>query len=181
MTDEKRLYKTINHGTQDQIDEILYYIYNKYQPLIIFIASKYLNNAEDIKDVVQETFIEFFNDLNKEHTNIKSYLTVACKHNALDLLKKQKKIYIMTDEEQNKIMDEAIPHDTYREIMEDLNNYLTIEEVQIISYHLVDDMTFEEISKKINVNRNSIKSIYYRALKKYQKAKGIKKNETKEN
>lgn len=182
MTDEMKLYKIINYGTQDQIDDILNYIYDKYKPLVIFIASKYLSDDDDIKDVVQETFVEFFSEKQKRHNNIKSYLSIACKHNALDLLKKKKRIYLMSDEESNMIIDnQVISHRTYNEIIDDLKSHLTEEEVKIIYFHLVDNLNFIDISKKIKQNVNTVKSIYYRALKKYKKVKGIKKNEKERN
>ena len=34
MTDEKKLYKVVNKGTKNQIDEMLNYIYDKYKPLL---------------------------------------------------------------------------------------------------------------------------------------------------
>ena len=92
MTDEKKLYKIVKNGSKDKIDEMFNYIYDKYKPLLIFIASKYLNNPFDVMDVVQDTFIEFFNSVHKEHLNIKYLLTITCKHNALDLIRKNKKI-----------------------------------------------------------------------------------------
>jgi len=174
MTDEKKLHKIINKGTKTQIDEMLNYIYDKYKPLLIFVASKYLNNQEDIKDIVQDTFVEFFNSAHKEHKNIKAFLTIACKHNALDLIRKRRKIYFMSDEETENIVSENIKsHDTYIEIIKDLRKNLTPDEVKIIIDHLVNGLNFNEISEKEEMNVSTVKSIYYRALKKYKKTKGI--------
>ena len=174
MNDEKKLYRIINYGTKYQKEEMFKYIYDKYKPLIIFVATRYLNDDEDIKDVVQDTFIDFFKVANKEHQNIKAYLTIACKHNAIDLLKQKKRLYLMDDVEINSIIDEITPHPSYIEIFNELKHYLSSLEIEIITYHLVDGMTFEEIGKLIHSNTNSIKSTYYRAIKKFQKMKGIK-------
>ena len=57
--------ETTKNGSKDKIDEMFNYIYDKYKPLLIFIASKYLNNPFDVMDVVQDTFIEFLKDLIK--------------------------------------------------------------------------------------------------------------------
>lgn len=174
MTDEKKLYKVVNKGTKNQIDEMLNYIYDKYKPLLIFVASKYLNNTDDIKDIVQDTFVEFFNNAHKEHKNIKAFLTIACKHNALDLIRKQKRLYFMSDEETDSIISDNIKsHDTYNEIIKDLNKHLTAEEVRVVLSHLIDGLSFNEISERENQNISTVKSIYYRALKKYKKLKGF--------
>ena len=37
-------------------------IFKEYKGLLTFIASSYLNNLEDIKDIVQDSFISFFNN-----------------------------------------------------------------------------------------------------------------------
>lgn len=174
MTDEKKLYRIINYGTQYQIDEMFRYIYDKYKPLMVFVASRYLSDDEDIKDIVQETFLDFFKVAEKKHSNIKAYLTIACKHNSLDLIKKKKRIYIMNDDEIDFIKDDVVSHVTYNEIIDELKLCLSKEEFEIVYDHLVEGLTFEDIGKSKSINTNSIKSIYYRTLKKYKKMKGIK-------
>ena len=52
--------------------------------------------------------------------------------------------------------------------------YLTKEDISIILLHLIDDLKFDEIALKFNQNVKSVKTKYYRALKKYQKMKGVK-------
>lgn len=175
MTDEKRLFKMMNSNNPRSIDDALNDIYETYKPLLVFIASRYLNDTEDIKDVVQETFIEFFQHLHQEHKNIKAYLTIACKHHAIDVLRKKKHIQYMSEEEINALIDDDTRYqNTYSEMIHDLRCYLQEEEVNIIVFHLVDGLTFQEIAVKMYTNANTIKTRYYRALRKYQKQKGLK-------
>lgn len=175
MTDEKRLFKMMNSNNPRSIDDALNDIYETYKPLLVFIASRYLNDTEDIKDVVQETFIEFFQHMHQEHKNIKAYLTIACKHHAIDVLRKKKHIQYMSEEEINALIDDDTRYqNTYSEMIHDLRCYLQEEEVNIIVFHLVDGLTFQEIAVKMYTNANTIKTRYYRALRKYQKQKGLK-------
>lgn len=179
MTDEKRLFKIISTNNQRLIDDALNDIYETYKPLLVFVASKYLNDSEDIKDVVQETFIEFFQHINQEHKNIKAYLTIACKHHAIDLLRKKKHIqYVSEDELSTLVDDNLIHHNSFIEMIHDLRLYIPEEEVNIIIFHLIDGFTFQEIAVKMYSNANTIKTRYYRALRKYQKQKGLKVHET---
>ena len=60
MTDEKKLFKAIKSNKREVVDKTFNYIYSKYKPLLVFIAAKYIKESEDIKDIVQETFIDFF-------------------------------------------------------------------------------------------------------------------------
>ena len=168
----------MNSNNPRSIDDALNDIYETYKPLLVFIASRYLNDTEDIKDVVQETFIEFFQHMHQEHKNIKAYLTIACKHHAIDVLRKKKHIQYMSEEEINALIDDDTTHqNTYSEMIHDLRCYLQEEEVNIIVFHLVDGLTFQEIAVKMYTNANTIKTRYYRALRKYQKQKGLKVHE----
>lgn len=178
MTDEKRLFKIMNSNNPRLIDDALNDIYETYKPLLVFVASRYLNDTEDIKDVVQETFIEFFQHMHQEHKNIKAYLTIACKHHAIDVLRKKKPIQYMSEDEINALIDDdKTHHNTFSEMIHDLRLYLQEEEVNIIVFHLVDGLTFQEIAMKMYTNANTIKTRYYRALRKYQKQKGLKVHE----
>lgn len=181
MTDEKRLKRLLKNGSSADIEEYYEYLYYKYQPLLIFIASKYLSDFEDIEDVVQETFIDFYKHLDNDHTNIKAILSITCKHKAIDLLRKQKHIVIVSDEEldmmisnDNESHDTIVSHDTYKEIIKDLSTVLTSVELDIILRHLLYSESFKDIAKNNNTKESSIKSIYYRSIEKYKKAKRIK-------
>ena len=176
MNDEKRLFRVVNKGCEQEIEEFYLYLYNKYKNLLVFVASRYLDNTEDVKDIVQDTFIEFFNNTNKKHTNIKSFLTISCMHNALDYLKKKKRIDIIDIEDIDLYgNDEIKPHESYSEIVADLKNYLNEEEINIVLSHLLYGYDFNNLSKTLKKNVNSVKSIYYRSIKKYRVAKGIDK------
>ena len=61
----------------------------------------------------------------------------------------------------------------FEAIIKDLNKHLTTEEVRVVLSHLIDGLSFNEISERENQNISTVKSIYYRALKKYKKLKGI--------
>jgi RNA polymerase sigma factor (sigma-70 family) len=98
MTDEKRLFRAIHYNLDNEPEETFSYIYEKYKPLLMFIASRYLKSETDIEDIVHNTFVEFFNNINNIHTTIKSYLSVCCKTNALDYLRAKGKVtYVETE------------------------------------------------------------------------------------
>ena len=63
MTDEKKLLRALKSGNIDTIELVFNYIYDKYKPLVIFVASKYVQRIDVIDDIVQETFISIFNNI----------------------------------------------------------------------------------------------------------------------
>ncbi len=184
MTDEKRLFRAIHSKKKEEPEETFNYIYVKYKPLVTFIVAKYIKNDADIEDIVQNSFIEFFNDVENLRSTIKSYLTVSCKHNALDFLKKNKKITLVDIDTLDCLLDEnsfseqkLLANEKYNCLVQELNGALSKEEAQIILFHLSDDLKFDDIALKLNRNVKTIKTKYYRAIKKFRKMKGVKQYE----
>ncbi len=181
MTDEKRLFRAIHSNKKEEPEETFNYIYVKYKPLVTFIVAKYIKNDADIEDIVQNSFIEFFNDVEHLRSTIKSYLTTCSKHNALDFLKKNKRITLVDIDTLDYLLDEnpsseqkILANEKYNSLIQELNGVLSKEEVQIILFHLSDDLTFDDIALKLTCNVKTVKTKYYRALKKFRKMKGVK-------
>ncbi len=172
MTDERRLISAIRSGKRDEPKATFQYLYAKYKPLVCFIAARYLKERADIEDVVQETFVNFFNHAGDVRTSVKSYLTVSAKNLALDLRKKNGKV-VLVDEE-------GLPSPTFGQtdssgfeaLIEDMKKVVSEEDIRIILLHLVEDFKFEDIAVKLKQNVKTVKTKYYRALKKYRDARG---------
>ena len=150
MTDEKRLFRAIHYNLDNEPEETFSYIYEKYKPLLMFIASRYIKNEADIEDIVHNTFVEFFNNLDNIHTTIKSYLSVCCKTNALDYLRSKGKVIYVETEKLSYLVDETTTYDDsndkYKELIKDMKLYLTKEDITIILLHLIDDLKFDDIA-----------------------------------
>ncbi len=181
MNDESKLFKAIHSKRKEEPEATFSYIYYKYKPLVTFITAQYIKNDADIEDIVQDTFIEFFQDVEHLKSTIKSYLSTACKHNAIDFLKKNKRISIVDIDKLdylngNNFSSEQIflENEKMTLLVKDLKTFLSEEDVQIILLHLVNDLKFDDISLKLNQNVKTIKTKYYRALEKYKKMKGVK-------
>lgn len=178
MTDEKRLFRAIHSARKDEPEVTFQYLYKKYKPLVRFVVAQYIINALDIEDITQETFINFFNHVERINSSIKTYLTVSAKNIAFNFLKKNQKFsYVDTDEIPN-LNDgfstgDYLLNDRFDELIRDMKRVLSEEDVNIILLHLVDDVKFGEIALKLNQNEKTIKTKYYRALKKYKKMKGV--------
>lgn len=172
MTDEKKLLRALKSGNIDTIELVFNYIYDKYKPLVIFVASKYVQRIDVIDDIVQETFISFFNNISAVKTNIKSYLTTTVKNKAIDYIRRNKKIELVDDIENidinNYFEDVKNSDESYIELVDSLKKTVGEEDAIIILMHLIDDLKFEEIACKYNINTKTIKSRYYRALKKFK-------------
>lgn len=175
MTDERRLISAINSGKGDEPKATFQYLYTKYKPLVCFIAARYLKEKADIEDVVQETFVNFFNHAGDVRTSVKSYLTVSAKNLALDVRKKNGKV-VLTEEDVFLFgtFGGADPSGGFEVLIEDMKRVVSEEDIRIILLHLIDDLKFEDIAAKLGQNVRTVKTKYYRALKKYRNARGRK-------
>ena len=177
MTDEKRLYKAIHSNRKEEPEATFQYLYTKYKPLVSFVVAQYVKNEFDIEDITQEAFINFFNHVENIHSSIKTYLTVSAKNIAFNFLKKNKKVnYVDVDELSHLNSDLTVEHlanDKLGELINDMKKVISEEDVKIILLHLIEDIKFDEIAVKFNQNVKTIKTKYYRALKKCKKIGGV--------
>ena len=61
--------------------------------------------------------------------------------------------------------NDYIFHDTLKVLKENLSDI----EYNILSLHLFSELTFKEISSKLNMKESSVKTLYFRTLKKSRK------------
>lgn len=163
FADEQMIHKTFNE------------IYISYGKLVFFTISKYIENRNDIEDLTQEVFLNFFNGLNKtDIKNIKYYLVTSAKNIAINFLR-NKKIEVELDE---RILFETLcdkeDGNSCIDIIKDLKSFLNKEEVYIILQHVLCNKSFKEISNECGKHISTIMAKYYRSITKIRK-RGIRK------
>lgn len=155
----------MRHVKKNEKDILSFFeqIYDTYHKLIYYVISKYVSNDEDIKELVNDVFLQFYNHMGTIVTSIKYYLVVSAKNRALDFLKKQKEIPMDSLLIINKKKSGS---ESYLKVKRILKQILEEKEIYIIEEHLFYDRKFKEIAKEKNESLNTIKGIYYRALRK---------------
>lgn len=170
MSDERALVNVLKSGNINEISLCFENIYNKYKGLVYFVVVKYVKEEEAVKDITQEVFINFFANIRNINTNIKSYLTSTAKNLSLNYLKKFSH-YVEFDEQIDTYYESS---DYFNDVLNVLKKYLNDLEIKILLLHILDDLPFNQLGKDLHMSENSIKTIYYRALKKIRK---VYKNE----
>lgn len=175
MNEEKKLKKVLNKGNINYIHTYFEEIYNTYKGLVCFVVSKYINSREDIFDIAQEVFLDFFNNAENINTSIKFYLTTSAKNKSLNYLKKNERITLIDLETIDLLDEKSIENDyLFNNILKSLKQNLSDKEYNILILHIFDNYTFKELETKLNIKESTIKSIYFRTLK---KCKNILKGE----
>ena len=170
MNSEILAVQALKGDNPDEIDEAFCYLYEKYCKLIYTCIFAIVKDSRDAEELTNDTFVKVFNNRQKlcEQKNFKYYLVTVAKNLAIDFLK-HKRITIVLDEEYIYNCIQSKKHEELVDIKNDLLEYLSQLEVEIILSHIIFGETFQEIASFYNLSIHTIKTKYFRALKKLQR------------
>ena len=90
MVIEKKLKKAIKSKNINIIDSVFEEIYIEYFNLITYIISKNVKNRNDVEELTDDVFMNFYTSCNKQDiNNIKYYLVQTAKNISLNFLRKK--------------------------------------------------------------------------------------------
>jgi len=139
------------------------------EEIYIFLR-KFLKDEEIAKDILQETFLKAMK-VSLEEEKAKNYLFKIAKNLAIDYLRKEGRLVYEKELLEGNVEDPEYIIEN-RDIWRPLNE---IEREVLILYYY-KGYSYEEISKKLRISLNTVKSHIYRAKKKiYNYLKGEKK------
>lgn len=166
---ESLLFSVLRNGNEKEIREQYENIYKNYYKLVYFCVAKYINNEETIKDLTNESFLLLFENIEKVNSNVKYYLLTTAKNVAKAYLKNNNNIIIVEDSLLINIpYNNTKSNEVYSDLINDMKKVLTEREVEIIIFHIIDEMSFKELEKKYNIKAKTINKIYERAIKKFR-------------
>lgn len=153
-------------------------LYNLYVKAMLNISFRILNNKEEAEDVLQESFLSAFNNIQNFDGKFSfgAWLKRIVINRSIDVLKK-KKINIIPIEERDFPLEEV---EEENEIIYDTNairdNLLRLPDGYrtILSLYLFEDLSHKEIAEFMNISESTSKSQLHRARKKLVEL--IKKN-----
>ncbi len=180
-----RLLRAVERGQADEINTAFESIYNTYVRLVAFVCGKYLSDDDDVKEVTNDVFVQFFNHLDSIDPNgqgLKYYLTVSAKNAALNHLRDQrrhKEALLATEDEAEAFLSVPDPDGEdmgasvrYRELVSDLSACMDKTALDIVLRHAVMGETFPAIAKDLGIKPATVKTVYHRALAAFRREKG---------
>ena len=136
------------------------------------IAKSKLDNEEDIKDIIQETLLSSYKNLNKlnDSEKFESWILIILLNNCNKYYKKKKHVIQIPLEDNNCIVD---IEDNYSKLEQNIDFFKYVElldedEKDIFILYYSDDMTTKKISDILGMNENSIKTKLRRSRQKVQ-------------
>lgn len=167
----------IIRGLKEGDRKIFHLIFHKYYPMLVFEARGYLINSHDLaEEIVCDIFTRIW--LNRENLNIKTsireYLVKSVHNNCIDYyrqLKRQEK-YIEAENAEtfHSLLDlgeSPLDYILTKELEEKINS--VIEELppqykKCFKLSRYQDLTYEEIARKMKISVNSVKTNIKNAL-----------------
>ena len=165
MNIESKLISVLKTGDRNRIEKIFEEIYEKYYKLLYFCVGSYITQREDIEDIVMDTFLSFFNNLDSINLNgnIKNYLVRSAKNKAINLQKKKREVLIENIEEYSLDFDND---SNGNDLMDIIRDSLNDDERELFLSHVIEDISLRKLSKMRDENINTTKSKYHRIRKK---------------
>lgn len=147
-------------------------IYERYSKPMLNSSMRILNNIADAEDMVQEAFIDAFNNLESftYKSSFEAWLRRIVINKSISLLRKRKITWSDTDlsdaaaNEPEATNEEQFEFDVQRvkAAIRDLpENYRVI-----FNLFVIDELKQDEIASLLNISHNNVRTIYHRAKKK---------------
>jgi RNA polymerase sigma-70 factor (ECF subfamily) len=155
----QRYYKENNNN------EWLGILLQRYTMLLLGVCMKYLKNEEDAKDSVQQVFLKVINDLPKYKVDyFKSWLYMVTKNHCLMRLRDKGKYPVeindqaMTAAEEPDSRASAVEKENHLSFMEQALDQLNSEQRSCIVFFYLQKQTYQQISQHTGFSIMQVKS-----------------------
>mgnify|MGYP001202734782 CR=1 FL=1 len=150
-------------------------IYRKYARSLYLYGLQFISDKTIVEDCLHDVFIKLYEKKDKEEIrNIKQYLYIALKNTLLNVIKKQKQLSELSEDE-HYLTEEVSPEDFMIE-QESVNDdkstannmmrLLTLRQREVIYYRFYEGMSLNEIADLLQINYQSVQNIIQRSLNK---------------
>lgn len=158
-------------------DEAFSLLFNKYHEKLYFHARKILIIHDDANDVIQDSFIKIYQNINtfKGDSQLYTWLYSIVTNQALNFLKKQKRSYTFSaisyeDNLVNKLYsDEYFDGDEAQFKLQKAILKLPTKQRLVFNMKYYEELKYEEISEILNKSTGALKASYHLAVKKIKK------------
>jgi len=164
--EDKDIVKRIKSNDRDLIEQAYEDLYNKYSKLAFVCINNIVKNYSDSEDLLADTFLKVFENRDSliEEKNLKYYIVTTAKNTSLNFVMKKRLETVNVDDMFLEDIEDA--DSNINEMIDVMKQYLNDIEMKIVLNHLIYALTFEEIGSHMNLSSNTVKTTYYRALKK---------------
>ena len=161
-------------------------LYNQYCDGMYIVANRFLKDANDAEDVVQEAFIKAFSKLHQYRAEVTfgAWLKRIVVNKSIDFLKSKKQRLVELDEVHLKVIDTENNNKWLVEDAITLNDVKTAisnlpDKYQyVVMLYLIEGYDHQEISEILNISEVASRTQLFRGKAKLQELLTLKKNGT---
>ena len=142
----------------------------EYQPQVYALAYRYLKSTLDAEDAVQETFLRAFAGLESYHPerSFRSWLLSITVHLCIDRLRRERRRLYEPLEPYHLVaagdsLDTGLMSGEYRGEIRNLIDRLPPQYRQLALLRYWDDLTYQEIGRRVGLSTGAVKSRLHRA------------------
>ncbi len=167
MTLERKLMDALVYGKRKEIEKVFEEIYDQYYRLVYFRVKQYVSIKEDIEELTNDVFVNFYNSLDQSTSieSISSLLVTIANHRSIDFLRRHK--IDVVEYKDNQETSEDIPYP--QDFIDELHKILSPEEFTLLIEHVIYGKSLRHIAKEQKISPNTIKSTYRRMIQKIKK------------
>lgn len=179
---EQELISGVQRGDQEAMKNI-YLLHVRY---LSAVCSRYVSNSEDVRDILQDSFLKIFKDIDKykprHNASLRSWMTRIVINDSLKFLQKNERMTFITpvqeypdlaDEEPPDV--ESLPYEVTRQLIGELpSGYRTV-----FNLYVFEKKSHKEIAHLLGIKEDTSASQFHRAKKLLaEKIKQFKKGTT---
>ncbi|MGI6710875.1 MAG: RNA polymerase sigma factor [Bacilli bacterium] len=163
---------------KERDEEAFEYIYNETKEAVYAMILSIIRDRSLAEDVMQDTYMKAIQSIYqfKEGNSFKNWILTIAKNQAIDYYRKRKRELLIDASESEFMLPHEAPRTSLQLEMDELLDILTVEERQIVTLKIVDDMKHKDIAKLLDKKIGTVMWLYNQAMKKMQK-KGEVNNE----
>ncbi|WP_317169865.1 RNA polymerase sigma factor [Dysgonomonas hofstadii] len=169
---DKTLWNKVRSGDKDAYA----FVYERYGRQLFSYGSYFSMDEELIKDCIQEIFVRIYQNHSKlgETDNIRFYLYYALKNELLQELRKKSRLselnpellVFSTNSTVEKQFIEKESSKLNKQKVTQMLNELPARQREIVYYRYIEELSFDEICKLMNLNYQSAQNLIHRSIKK---------------
>lgn len=168
MNNDQKLYEEFLKGNLKAFDDLV----DKYRNIVTSFINTYVKNFDISEDLAQDVFVYVL--INKKEYDfkysLKTYLYTIARSRAINYLKREKRVIYMDEYIENNIsinsIDDKILLDENKRKIHKAINKLNNNQAKILYLIDIEDMSYKEVSKILNISLPQVKMTLYRARKK---------------
>ncbi len=162
----EKLAKALRRGERREGDRLFSSFERKYERLVKAVLARYLVSPHDIDELSQETFLDFYRNIDGIESSAKGYLARSAANKALNLLRKRGREEELIDD--SSVVSNALSPAAFA-FEGEIEAIVGRPDKDLIVLHLLGGYSFEELGAKSGESASRLKTRYYRALRKLRK------------